>query len=566
MRPRLEDVACAICMDSLFTAKDDLDEVLPVAAPDCGHVLHEKCLLSWFDSQIQAFLATARERGWDGDGDPGPNDAPVECPQCRTEVYGDDDGKPLIHRLYVNFEGASSTQQHSSPMGPRASQHWGNPVEREALSLARRAKGAAEELGELGARSSVEDINGTAGRVQKLQEDMLSAKASQAFKKYIGGLTVAINSLRDRLETDPTIPGLQAEMARLKAARTSADQRASRMETIGIPQAHQAGVMDERKRAERVVRQAQMERDAIQREVDKEKVARESYRRAAEEREAELRRLLDKANASLQQAKTQNDDLRKTVVERTGSLKIARSKLEARRGLKDRLAGLEEENARLQQALKRPPRPLPGPSFSTPPQQPGYDDEDDLGMAGTPSPIAFTYSKPTHLRPTPDDSLLVEEPFDAALGLDFGTKTKSRSTTARSFKMDLDNGLVKDKEKRSKSKYFDKAPPRPRSPSPSPAPSPKVLIPDSSPLRRPSPKRAARAERYSPVSRPVRHGTSTADAIELSPSPVRAGPLRTIKRDNARQPNFLQDAGLVDAHGRPRKTLATGVRVRPGKL
>ena len=33
---RLDDVSCAICMDSLFTKLNDLDEIYPTAAPDCG--------------------------------------------------------------------------------------------------------------------------------------------------------------------------------------------------------------------------------------------------------------------------------------------------------------------------------------------------------------------------------------------------------------------------------------------------------------------------------------------------------------------------------------------------
>jgi hypothetical protein len=33
---RLEDVSCAICMDTLFCQRDDLDEAVPIATPDCG--------------------------------------------------------------------------------------------------------------------------------------------------------------------------------------------------------------------------------------------------------------------------------------------------------------------------------------------------------------------------------------------------------------------------------------------------------------------------------------------------------------------------------------------------
>jgi hypothetical protein len=34
--PRPSEASCAICMDSLFNAKDDLNDVLAVTAPDCG--------------------------------------------------------------------------------------------------------------------------------------------------------------------------------------------------------------------------------------------------------------------------------------------------------------------------------------------------------------------------------------------------------------------------------------------------------------------------------------------------------------------------------------------------
>ncbi len=36
---RLEDVSCAICMDVLFNKRDDLDEVMHIATPDCGESL-----------------------------------------------------------------------------------------------------------------------------------------------------------------------------------------------------------------------------------------------------------------------------------------------------------------------------------------------------------------------------------------------------------------------------------------------------------------------------------------------------------------------------------------------
>lgn len=33
---RLDDVTCIICMDELFNQRDELDEVAPIATPDCG--------------------------------------------------------------------------------------------------------------------------------------------------------------------------------------------------------------------------------------------------------------------------------------------------------------------------------------------------------------------------------------------------------------------------------------------------------------------------------------------------------------------------------------------------
>ena len=44
--PRLEDVTCVVCMDTLFNKRDDLDEILPIATADCGKSCHRNLLLS----------------------------------------------------------------------------------------------------------------------------------------------------------------------------------------------------------------------------------------------------------------------------------------------------------------------------------------------------------------------------------------------------------------------------------------------------------------------------------------------------------------------------------------
>lgn len=75
-------------------------------------MFHERCLLDWFKSQADVYLANAREyRGEELTA----ADAPAECPQCRTECFADpESGEPAIHRLFINW---GDEEAHSSQVG-----------------------------------------------------------------------------------------------------------------------------------------------------------------------------------------------------------------------------------------------------------------------------------------------------------------------------------------------------------------------------------------------------------------------------------------------------------------
>jgi hypothetical protein len=197
-RLRADNAACAICMDSLFTKLDDLDQLVPACAPDCGmfdsllshrewkadlsgHVFHEECLQDWFRAQSVQYLAQAREHRLDRDPSPTLSDAPALCPTCRTEVYADpESGEPVLHRLYINYgdEGPAGSEVGSSPVRPTQSRKRDN----EVMGLARRAKGISEDVKHLNEQSSQQAVDGLLSRAEGLRDDAVSAKAIQGLK------------------------------------------------------------------------------------------------------------------------------------------------------------------------------------------------------------------------------------------------------------------------------------------------------------------------------------------------------------------------------------------------
>ena len=198
---RLDDVSCAVCMEDLFHRRDDLDEIMPIATPDCGrwpsaspletnnaslgHVFHERCLLEWFRTQTLRYVAQAREQGLGTriGRSPSPSDAPVECPTCRNECFADPEtGEPSIHRLFIHFgDGGghrSSSQIDSSPVQWRSTQG----KEKEVMGLARRARGLTEEVKALSGESHEDDVVGMMRRVEALKNDVVSIKALTGIK------------------------------------------------------------------------------------------------------------------------------------------------------------------------------------------------------------------------------------------------------------------------------------------------------------------------------------------------------------------------------------------------
>lgn len=148
-------------------------------------MFHEPCLLEWFKSQSQAYLAAAREAGIPGrHGSPTLSDAPVECPSCRAECFADPvTGNPIIYRLYITFDGRSSSVQPASSPLRREVDQQAKRREEEALGLARRAKALTEEVNGLGAESMEEEMGGLIKKTEGLVKDLeLSAKAASGIK------------------------------------------------------------------------------------------------------------------------------------------------------------------------------------------------------------------------------------------------------------------------------------------------------------------------------------------------------------------------------------------------
>ena len=150
-----------------------------------GHVFHEDCLQQWFRAQTAAYKVRAREQG-DREDSPDIFEIPVECPTCRTECLADDeDGEPILHRLYINLSGDGS-QRGSSPIPgsqrtPKGKERE-TQLDREVMSLARRARGLGEEVKDLSVKSSSEEVDGTLKRVEGLREDVVSIKAIQGVR------------------------------------------------------------------------------------------------------------------------------------------------------------------------------------------------------------------------------------------------------------------------------------------------------------------------------------------------------------------------------------------------
>ncbi|BEJ15761.1 hypothetical protein CspHIS471_0503660 [Cutaneotrichosporon sp. HIS471] len=353
---RLEDAQCSICIDNLFDHRDDLDEVLPIATPDCGHVFHERCLFAWFTSQANAYLAQMVDQG----AAVTIADAPAECPECRAECFADPEtGEPAVHRLYINFtgDGRSMLQAQSSQHVPSSpSMRW-RSADKMVMGLARRARGVAAELDAAGADSHEDDVRGALRRAEALHADAVSSKAAEGFKKYMGGLIAAVNKLHNRLEEHPLIGTLEGRVRTLED-QLAAAQREHARSTLELERRMQAElervILKERGKAERDVARATKERDTMQREVEKSKIALHRGRTAAGEREADLQAKLAEAQRLGAMETQTRAELQKDLADRTKTLKMWQAKAEKRGQMKGKLEELRAENEALRAVASSP--------------------------------------------------------------------------------------------------------------------------------------------------------------------------------------------------------------------
>ncbi|KAK8844040.1 hypothetical protein IAR55_006834 [Kwoniella newhampshirensis] len=346
-KPRLEDASCAICMDQLFDQRDDLDDVIPIATCDCGHVFHEICLLEWFRTQSIQYLNAAREQGVQGrHGSPSLSDAPAECPSCRAECFADPEtGEPTIHRLFIDFGNAAGTasQAGSSPVKSTKGK------DKEVMGLARRARGVAEEVNGLSAESEEEDMQGMLRRSEGLAEDLVSVKALNGVKKYVGHLTVAIRDLKTTLENHPRLPGLLAKNEQLEANIRDLRYQIDTNFRREIKNAVDA----ERAKGDVRLGKVRDQCQALRRALEKEQVARKTQRKAVEEREMAARLSLHDAEEELRKEREDRERLQDTLNERTKQLRLLQSRNEGRKNWKSEVEKLKAENAKLKSDIQQ---------------------------------------------------------------------------------------------------------------------------------------------------------------------------------------------------------------------
>ncbi|WWC73079.1 uncharacterized protein I206_107044 [Kwoniella pini CBS 10737] len=350
-RSRLEDVTCAICYDSLFNKRDDLRDLIPIATCDCGHVFHEPCLLEWFRTQSEQYLAAAREQGIDGRfGSPTLSDAPAECPSCRAECFADPEtGQPSIHRLFIDFDNIFDNNNNSiigsspPPSSKMDKKGKGNAKEEEFLNLARRAKGIREEVKGLNAESTEEHMEGMIRRGENLVMDLIGIQVLDTVKNYIEGLTKEIKTLRKTLESNPLNPGLRERISTLRDQIINLE----RQSRLSLQREVRKVKDEEQARCERKVKRAEEERDLLQRAYEKEKVSRKTGMRSMEERVVDLERRLEEMSEQLKKEKEDRVALQATLQERTQQLKLSTKRVEDRKDLKRQLSVLQKENDKL---------------------------------------------------------------------------------------------------------------------------------------------------------------------------------------------------------------------------
>ncbi|KAL7421278.1 hypothetical protein Q5752_004163 [Cryptotrichosporon argae] len=566
-RRRLADAQCAICMDALFDHLDDLDETMAIATAACGHVFHETCLLSWFRTQAQAYVA--REREWNPRAQL--SDAPAECPTCRAECFANDDtGEPAVYRLYINFgdDGmpagpSSGTGAGSSPVRPtqtqtqtqtQANRKGKGRADQEVLALARRAKALVRDVEGYGPESMENDVKRAIGRVSSLVEDSLSSKAAAGFKTYVISLRTALDALCARLEMSPLVATLHADLALARSDVESARiLLADTNRKLLGERARAAKADDEAARALREAKRAGKERDTMEKNYQLERQRARALQKGREEERALAAKTVDDAKAALHAEKKKVESLEDTLRQRAKQIRVFQSKAESRTQLHARIAALEAEVALLRAHTGQPTDPID----SIPSRAHDGPDADVSGNASIEAidPPAGSYARMHAAADDADESLVVDRSYDLSLGF-ADTSVPPRSRTAREITFNA-RGPVNP----SRSKWFAA-----RAPPPSLVPGPAFSEPDlvpSSPARPARPRFTSSSPATicsSPDSTPSSLGMTRASRqgkrAQRAPAPASPRPSKSPRRDS--------DSDVVDVSSSPLLSPMASLRSQSG--
>ncbi|WWC91195.1 uncharacterized protein L201_006137 [Kwoniella dendrophila CBS 6074] len=489
----LEHITCPICMDSLFTRKDEFGDKIPIATSECGHVFHEPCILEWFKAQAERYLASAREQGMNGRyASPTISDAPAICPSCRTECFANPEtGQPMLYRLFIDLDSNSqndnSSMIGSSPILSSRTIRKSNEEEqreKEVLNLARRAKNLTEEVKSLNADSIDEDMDGMTRRSETLVNDMVNVKTLTTVKTHIDNLKTEIFRLHSTLTSHPLIPTLREQVAeRDEQLKELHDHyhRTIRRETKRIKEEEQA-------KCEVKVRKALDDKTTILREYEVEKVKRKTGFRNYEDKVADLKRRLAQSIEQLEKEKEDRKSKEATLHDRNKQLKLQQKRLEDRKLLQDQVTLLQAENDRLKSSrdqsssfrdsavsdeenvdgdtsiLEISSSNFPRSSHAGPSRHKSYkQEEEDSLQIEFPSFHDDSYTSSARL-PPPRTTMkeLDTAGFDDNGNSDYSPTKKVKASTsrgrmhptARTISVDVNHEKKREKTRTSSSKYF----------------------------------------------------------------------------------------------------------------
>ncbi|TYJ56163.1 hypothetical protein B9479_003149 [Cryptococcus floricola] len=445
MGRRAQDARCSVCFASIFGDLDDVNEPRTAVATECGHVIHEHCMLRWIEMSADAQLANKQIDHRD--------EAEATCPQCRSEIYADEEtGKPLIHRLYPVFDDEQgSSQVRSSPVKAE-------PVDEGLMGMARRAKGMKSEIDELGPESTRSQLERGAERVEGLKKDLeVSAKSISAVRTHVGGLIASINNLRSTITDYPLTPQLRDENMALRAQLDSAHLTMRRIQTE-MNQKLMAEVRiarrEEQEKAVRLVEE-QMERvDQVKAELGKAMAEKNASGKLAMERTNEMRKKVERLEAQMKRNIKDKEDAEESEGDKRKQLKRWMDKYEK---LEKKSNEYKRENTTLAEeitALKAKLAFRPNPTT--------HDlswAEGDSSVTWVPPPDTASSNirpgppprrVPSNHRTADESSLMIDMPsFHDSFSRELQSVPPQRSATAKTFSSDLFAG-----KKEKKSKYF----------------------------------------------------------------------------------------------------------------